>query len=304
MNTKRTVLIGAVESSRVALETILDQGFRVDLVCALDESVASDVSGYVPLHKIAKQRNVDFSTFTKANSPEIVQRIQAINPNFIFVIGLSQIISKDLLDCALDYAIGFHPTPLPQFRGRAAVPWLILLEEHELAISLFKIDEGMDSGDIICQHPYTLAETDYAEDAHKKILQALAEGLKSVLPSIYSGTVEFKKQNSQDATYLLIRRPEDGKIDWTCQAKEIQKLVRAASRPYPGAFSFIKGNKITVWRAEVLENRKYIGISGQIALIDEDRSLHVVVKDQILHIQEYDLEDKGQVLRVGYKLES
>jgi methionyl-tRNA formyltransferase len=303
MNNKKTVFIGSVDSSRIALQVMIEQGIKIDLVCSLDESISENVSGYFPLHEIAEQFGIDYIKFKKINTPDIIERIRKIVPNFIFVIGLSQIITKELLNCASDYCIGFHPTPLPKFRGRAAIPWLILLGERHLKISLFKIDDEMDSGDLIYQYPYELTEKDYAIDAVEKILQALQEGLKQSLSQIYNDSVQFIKQKSDEATYLLIRRPEDGKINWNLSAEKIHTLIRAVSRPYPGAFSYIKGEKITIWRADMYDNLQYFGISGQIAIIDSDKSFHLVVGNKMLHITDYDLENKNQILRVGYKLE-
>jgi methionyl-tRNA formyltransferase len=303
MNNKKTVFIGSVGSSRIALQTMIEQGIKIDLVCSLDGSVSENVSGYFPLHEIAEQNDIDFIKFKKINDPNIIERIKKIVPNFIFVIGLSQIITNDLLNCATDYCIGFHPTPLPKFRGRAAVPWLILLGEKDLKISLFRMDDGMDSGDLICQYPYKLTDEDYATNAVEKILQAMREGLKQSLPQIYHDSVQFIKQKNEEATYLLIRRPEDGKINWNLPAEKIHTLIRAVSHPYPGAFSYIKGEKITIWRAELYDNLQYIGIPGQIAIIDSDQSLHLVIGNKMLHVTDYDLENKKQILRVGYKLE-
>jgi methionyl-tRNA formyltransferase len=303
MNNKRTVFIGSVDSSRIALQTMIEQGIKIDLVCSLDEYVSENVSGYFPLHEIAEQNDIDFIKFQKINDYNIIERIRKIVPNFIFVIGLSQIITKDLLNCATDYCIGFHPTPLPKFRGRAAVPWLILLGEKDLKISLFRMDDGMDSGDLICQYPYELTNNDYAIDVVEKILLAMREGLKQSLHQIYHDSVQFIKQKNEEATYLLIRRPEDGKINWNLPAEKIHTLIRAVSRPYPGAFSYIKGEKITIWHAELYDNLQYIGISGQIAIIDSDQSLHLVAGNKMLHVTDYDLENKKQILRVGYKLE-
>lgn len=298
---KRTVFIGSVLSSKLALETMIQQGISIDLVCSLDETASANVSDYYPLHEIAEQHNMPYLKFKKINSEEVISKIKDINPNFIFVIGLSQIISSAVLDLATDYAIGFHPTPLPRYRGRAALPWLILLGERELKISLFKLDKGMDSGDIICQYSYTIEETDYVTDVYKKVCQAMQNGLKVCLPQIYNDTVVFRPQDEEKATYLLIRRPEDGLIDWKQPAREIAKLVRAASHPYPGAFTSYNGNKLVVWKARVLENNSYIGLPGQIAWIDENGEIGVITAEGILAITDYEYE--GSKLIVGHKFQ-
>lgn len=295
---KNTVFIGSVISSRIALETLIECGVKIDLVCSLDEEAAVNVSDYYPLHKIAEKFRLSCMKFKKINSEDVIQRIRAAKPDFIFVIGLSQIISSDILKTAREYAIGFHPTPLPKFRGRAALPWMILLRERKLKVTILKLDEGMDSGDIICQYPYEIEDSDYAADVYDKVCQALRQGLKQCLPDIYNGSVNFVPQDEEEATYLLIRRPEDGRIEWKQTAAEIARLVRAASRPYPGAFTTYQDEKFVIWKAHAIENQKYIGLPGQVAWIDNGE-IGVIAREGILVITEYEYE--GKRLLAGHK---
>lgn len=296
---KNTVFIGSVISSRVALETLIEQGVKIDLVCSLEEEAAANVSDYYPLHRVAEKFQLPYIKFKKINSEDVMQRIRAVQPDFIFVIGLSQIIASDILNMAKEYAIGFHPTPLPKYRGRAALPWMILLGERKLKVTLLKLDEGMDSGDIICQYPYEIEDSDYAADVYDKVCQAMRQGLIQCLPAIYNDSVMFLPQKEEEATYLLIRRPEDGRIEWKRTAAEIARLVRAASRPYPGAFTTYYDEKLVIWKAYALENQRYIGLPGQIAWIRDSGEIGVVTEDGILVITEY--EHEGKRLTTGHK---
>ncbi|MTI80469.1 MAG: methionyl-tRNA formyltransferase [Firmicutes bacterium] len=297
----KTVFIGSVLSSKIALETIIETGVQIDLVCSLDESSSKNVSDYYPIHDIAKQNDIPYLKFKKINNEEVLSKIKEIEPDFIFVIGLSQIISKEILDMAKKYSIGFHPTPLPTFRGRAALPWMILLGVRDSKVSLFKLDQGMDSGDIICQYPYQIEETDYAMDLYNKVCIAMSLALKQCIPSIYNDSVEFIKQNHDEATYLLIRRPEDGKIDWNLTGKEIKTLIRAANKPYPGAFAYYKEIKVIFWKADLEENEKYIGLPGQIAWVSDNGELGILTKDSMLVVKEYSVEGEPFAFYPGHK---
>lgn len=296
---RKTVFIGSVISSRIALETMIEQGVKIDLVCSLDEDAAVNVSDYYPVHVIAERFRIPCIKFKKINSDDVRKRIREAEPDFIFVIGLSQMIAADILNLAGEYAIGFHPTPLPRYRGRAALPWMILLGEKELKVTFMKLDQGMDSGDIICQYPYEIGEHDYVADVYDKACRAMRLGLIQCLPDIYGGSADFLPQDEGEATYLLIRRPEDGRIEWKQSAADIARLVRAASRPYPGAFTSYHGEKLILWRARAIENRKHIGLPGQIAWIRDDGEVGVVTMEGILLIEEY--EHTGKQLIVGHK---
>lgn len=122
-------------------------------------------------------------------------------------------IGKEILNIAPRGCVGYHPTPLPKFRGRAAMVWQVLLGVHETKCSMFLIDEGMDSGDILGQEEYVIEDTDYAKDVEIKSCEAIRRLSACVLSQILDGFISPIKQNEDEATYFLIRRSEDGLID-------------------------------------------------------------------------------------------
>ena len=297
----KNVVIGSVASSRVLLEEMIKIEFPVDMVFSLDEKYSKNVSGYEPIHLLAEKYDIPYKKFHKISDQENIEIIRKINPDYIFVVGLSQLIPREIIDLAQKGVVGFHPTPLPKYRGRAALVWQILLGVRKTKCTLFFIDEGVDSGDILGQEEYVIEENDYAIDVRKKLLIAISKLSNRVLNQIMSGTLKPQSQNSEEATYLLMRRPEDGKIDWSKSCKDIHTLIRAVSHPYPGAFGMYDGrNQIIIWRAEILENKKYIGIPGQIAEMG-DSFFDIVGVDGLIRVTEYENVD-DITLRVGHKL--
>lgn len=296
----KTILIGSVGSSRLILEEMLESNFPIEMVFSLDEKYSNNVSGYYPIHEIAEKHEVSFRKFRKINDPEHISTIKEINPDYIFVIGLSQLVSKNIIEAAKKGVIGYHPTPLPKFRGRAAMAWQILLGVRETKCSLFFIDEGMDSGDIIGQEEYIIQDTDYIADVGVKSKKALKNLTKRVLPQLLDGSIKPIKQNEEEATYLLKRTPEDGLIDWNESVERIQRLIRAVSKPYPGAYSRYDGEqKVIFWKADFIENKKYIGTPGQIAAKTSEY-IDIVCNDGLLRVYEY--ESKADVKLVsGHK---
>jgi methionyl-tRNA formyltransferase len=299
---KKTVFIGSVISSKIALETLIKNNVNIGLVCSLDEDYSTQVSDYFPIHQIAEQNGIPYIKFGKINTTRVKEKIKSLNPDFIFVIGLSQMIPQEILHMASNYTVGFHPTALPKYRGRAAIPWQIILGVKASKVSLFKLDSGMDSGDIISQFPYQIESSDYALDVYKKICEAMVNALNESLPKMYNETLELKSQNHDDASYLMVRRPEDGMINWNKPVKYIETLIRATSKPYPGAFSNYKGVKVIIWKARILENYKYIGFPGQIVMINKNE-IGVLTNKDILIIEEYELECDDIVFAIGHKFE-
>ena len=297
----KNIVVGSVGSSRVLLEEMVKIGFPVDMVFSLDEKYSKNVSGYDPIHEVAEANGIPYTKFKKISDPENIEIIKKIEPDYIFVVGLSQLVPQEMINLARKGVVGFHPTPLPKFRGRAALVCQILLGVRNTKCTLFMIDEGMDSGDILGQEDYIIEDTDYAIDVREKLLVAISKLSNKVLRQIMDGSINPVKQNEEEAIYLLMRRPEDGKIDWNKPIKDVHSLIRAVSHPYPGAFGMYDGeHQIIIWRADILDNKKYIGIPGQIAEIQSDCIL-VVCTDGLLKITDFENID-GVTLRVGHKL--
>lgn len=297
----KSVLIGSVGSSREMLEAMIDVEFPISHVFSVDEEFSENISGYQPIHLIAEKNGIPFTRIHKINDSTNVEIIKNIEPDYIFVIGFSQLVKREIIDAAKVGVVGFHPTPLPKMRGRAANVWQVLLGVHETKCSTFFIDEGIDSGDILGQQEYVIEDTDYAADVERKINEASGKLFRRVLREIMDGTIKPQKQDESEATYLLKRSPEDGLIDWNNSIVDIQRLIRAVSKPYPGAFGLYDGkHQFIIWRADILENKKYVGINGQIAEITENY-IDVVCKDGLLRVTDYENVDKVKLF-VGHKL--
>ena len=283
----KTILIGAVTTTRRVLETMVEVNFPISYVFSLDDAVSENVSDYDPVFKTAEKFNVPYKKFKKINDEENVKIIKEIEPDYIFVIGLSQLVKDEIINAAKKGVVGFHPAPLPKYRGRATNVWQQLLGVKESAVSVFFIDDGIDSGDILAQEPYYIGENDYCQDVLDKIDEAAIIAMRKVLIGLRDNTLVPVKQNDEEATYTLKRSPEDGLIDWNQSIRDIHLLIRAISRPYPGAFSMYDGkSKIVIYKAEVLENKKYIGFNGQIAELRKD-GFDVVCKDGLLRVTDY-----------------
>ena len=297
----KNILIGSVRSSETVLNEMIKIGFPINMVFSLDEDASKDVSGYRPIHELAEANGIPYQKFRKISDEENIETIKNIAPDYIFVIGISQLIPKSIIDLAKNGCIGFHPTPLPKFRGRAAVVWQILLGIQKTKCSMFFIDEKVDSGDILGQEEYEICENDYFMDVSNKINASIATLSNRIFHQILSGTLKPQKQDDDEATYLLVRRPEDGWIDWKEPVDKIHRLIRAISKPYPGAFGMYDGcHRIIIWKADYFENKKYIGIPGQICELNKEY-FDVLGSDGIIRVLEFENVDNVKMF-VGHKL--
>ena len=301
----RIVLAGSVGSSRLTLQALLRHRANVIGVLELQPDVPSAISGFARLNDIAAEANVPCVGFQKLNEPEIVSQVREWQPDLLFVVGLSQLVKAELLSVPKLACVGFHPTLLPRGRGRAPVAWLVL-DATPGAANFFVMDDGADSGPILVQEPFNVSPTDDAGSVTASVEQAIVRALDRWLPKLLAGEWNPQPQDEATATYHGKRAPEDGWIDWSKSAREIDALVRAAGRPHPGAFTFLKDRKLLVWRAELDTTTPFRGVIGRVLLTDPQRGALVQTGDGLLWLSDVAWNDgdasKPPKLAVGQRL--
>lgn len=265
----QSVLVGAVESTAAALDTLIELGHPPSLVVTLPAEKSGRHSDYVDLGPRCATAAVPILRVAKSDTPDVRTRISNLQPDIVFVIGWSELLGTDFLRLGSLGCIGFHPSKLPEMRGRAVIPWTILAGVEETGSSLFWIDEGMDTGDLAAQVTISVASDETARTLYDKHVDALRGMLDRLVPKLVRGESPRTKQPQTAASYCAQRLPEDGRIDWTNSADDITRLVRASTRPYPGAFSHAKERTVIVWDAHPTQ-LAYLGIPGQVVEVLED----------------------------------
>jgi methionyl-tRNA formyltransferase/LmbE family N-acetylglucosaminyl deacetylase len=232
---RRVVFIGGLDDGRRTVEVLRDHP-RLDLVgvFVLDEHGAGSVSG--------------FRTFDDLVAPPVLHKIdkvghhtesiRALRPDLVVVVGFSQIIPRSVLDIPPMGVIGFHTAVLPGRRGSSPVIWAILDGLEESGVTMFYLDEGIDTGDVIGTERFPIEADDDAADVLRKADDATLRLLNTYVDPILDGTAPRVPQDDAQSTYTRRRTPADGEIDWSRPAHEIVRLVRALAPPYPLAHTF------------------------------------------------------------------
>ena len=294
-------LIGSVSSSAAALRGMLRGGLKVTGVLGLHERHAERVSDYCALRPLAEEAGVPFLAFDKVTEPAVSAFLAEHRPDWLFVIGLSQLVPAELCDQARAGAIGFHPTPLPEGRGRAPVAWTVLLQ-RPAAVNLFFLTDEPDAGDIIEQRPVEVRPDDYAADLIARINVVLEQMAADLSPALASGNVPRTPQDHSQATRYARRRPEDGIIDWHQSADAVYRLVRAVSHPYPGAFTFTGAKKVIIWRARPVAGADTGSAPGTVVGLGDDNPI-VQTGTGLLALTDVEIIDASiTTLAVGRKL--
>lgn len=205
------------------------------------------------VRELARDNGLPVFTPDGVKTPETLDRIRNLQPELIFSFYYRDIIPEEILEMPRLGAFNMHGSLLPKYRGRACVNWAIIHGETETGPTLHWMTKHPDEGDIVDQEKVPIGECDTAMDVMLKIADAAEMLLARNLPLLESGKAPRREQDHSQATYFGGRRPEDGWIDWNTQARDICNLVRAVTRPYPGAFAMLDGEKVFIWKATPLD---------------------------------------------------
>jgi methionyl-tRNA formyltransferase len=203
---------------------------------------------------------------------ELERIIDEILPDLCIVVGWYWIIKSNILEKVQQGVVGIHGSLLPKYRGFAPFVWQIINGESKSGISLFYIDKGMDTGDIIGQKDFEIQNNDTINTVLNKAESASVNLLEQYLPLLIENNAPRIKQKHSDATYCSKRIPEDGLINWSLSNIEINNFIRAQAPPYPCAFCFYKGMKLNILKSTIF-NSQYYGIPGLVAQLHPEGAI-------------------------------
>ncbi len=255
--------VTCVQLGLSCMEEIYEMGGQLDLVITLNDDQAISKSGRVYLDDFCNEREVSLLKSTHINNEECKAAIKRQEIDWLFIIGWSQIASPELLSAPSKGVLGIHPTLLPQGRGRASIPWAILKNLEKTGVTLFKLDDGVDTGEIVAQETIPLTKESNATSLYDAVNMAHMTLIRKTFGGLDCDDIRLSTQDESLASTWPGRQPSDGEINLNGSVVDAERLVRAVTKPYPGAY-IIKGNfKFIVWSAEILEKDQSSSGTGQ-----------------------------------------
>lgn len=250
----RTVWVSFDTMGRDCLDAAADAGAEVVGVVTLPGPIDPNRSGQCSFDEIAARHGAQLVDTTDVNSEATVEAVRTLDPELIFVVGWSQLVREPFLALAREGVFGMHPTLLPRHRGRASIPWAILSGLAHTGVTLFEIvDTTADSGAIVGQVVVDIGPDETAATLFERISDAHVELVRELVPQLVARTAPRLPQDPARGSWWPKRTPADGIIDWETRAQYLYDWVRAQTRPYPGAFTFLGAEKVVVWRARPVE---------------------------------------------------
>lgn len=237
------------------IRKIYSMGGELDILITLKDERAAEKSGRIYLDEFAQNHNIPLLKIDNINEDRVEKAIKEKQLDWLFIIGWSQLAKANILNAPKRGCIGMHPTLLPEGRGRASIPWAILKRLDRTGVTLFRLDEGTDTGDIIGQKEIPLTDVITATELYAKAKEAHIELIEQFWNEIVENRVVLKKQDESEATYWEGRSPEDGRISEAMTVGDALTLIRAVTRPYPGAFCEAGDEKYIIWSAREGEDK-------------------------------------------------
>jgi methionyl-tRNA formyltransferase len=244
----RAVVFAYHEIGYVCLEEVLASGMEVCCLFTHKDDPEEEIWFRRPVELALKQAIPVYDP-ERLRDNKWTELLKTLSPDFIFSFYYRYMIPQEMLDSARIAALNLHGSLLPKFRGRCPVNWVLIKGETRSGVTLHVMEARPDAGDIVAQREVEITFDDTAHSLFLKLASAARLLMRGVLPELLSGTFPRVPQTG-DSSYYGGRRPEDGLIDWGTDANTIYNLIRAVTHPYPGAFTFVDGKKLFIWRAE------------------------------------------------------
>ncbi len=254
-----------------------------------------------PVKSKAQELNIPLFFIDDISEDYAAKELSRYKADLFVVVAYGTILSSNILSIPKFYTIGLHASLLPKYRGAAPINLAILNGDAESGVTTFRLNEKMDTGDIILQRAIAVLDSDNAEVLSLKLSLTGADLLLETTGLVERREEQFIKQREDEATYAPKLKKEDGIIDWTKSAIQIHNQVRAVYN-WPGAFSNLGGHTIKIWQSNVVDSKaKGIDKPGAVIKV-EPNGIFVACGEGILCVKELQAEGGRRMPVADYLL--
>ncbi len=249
----KIVFMGTPEPAAAVLKEIISTKHQI--LCVVTQPDRPKGRGqkisFSPVKEAALKHGLPIEQPEKIKNNKIfISYLKSLNPDIIAVVAYGKLLPKEILEIPKHGCLNIHASLLPKYRGAATIQWALLNGEEETGITIMKIDELLDTGDIILQEKIKIEENDNAMVLFKKLFSLGGGLLLKALEQIEQGKAKYTPQNNAEATNAPAIAKESGEIDWRKSAIEIHNRIRAMI-PWPVAHTFYKEKLLKIWKSDV-----------------------------------------------------
>ncbi|MGA8288526.1 MAG: methionyl-tRNA formyltransferase [Acidobacteriaceae bacterium] len=293
----RLVFCGTPQFAVPTLKALLQAGHRVELVLSQpDRASGRGMEVQIsPLKRYAEQHGLELTQPEKIrNNTELQERLRALSPDAIIIVAYGRLIPPWILALPKYGNLNVHASLLPKYRGAAPIQWAVANGETETGVTTMRIDEGLDTGDVLLQERVPISPRQTSVELSPVLAEVGAELMVRTLAGLEQGTLQAAKQDSTKATLAPILQREDGRVDWSRTAQQIFDRWRGF-QPWPGAFTSFRGKKLLLHTMQVVSDAPESGAAPGTLVRQANRLLTACGEGSWLELLELQAEGKRRM---------
>lgn len=266
------VFMGTPDFASTALAGLIESGEDILLAVTQPDRQkgrGKDVS-MPAVKETALKYGVEVFQPEKVREASAIEKIREKAPDLIVVAAFGQILPKEILDIPRYGCINIHASLLPEYRGAAPIQQCIVDGKKETGVTIMQMDEGLDTGDILIQRSIPIADDETGGSLFDKLAALGASLAKEAVSLLKEGKLESVPQDDSKSSYAGLLKKDSGRLDFSGDAVEIERIVRAMN-PWPSAYTKFRGKGLKIWKAHVTDNNVTVDIekTGKIISVTE-----------------------------------
>lgn len=289
------IFMGTPDFAVPILQTLIDSREHTVTAVVTQPDKARGRSGkpvFTPVKEVAVAHDIPVYTPVKVKDSEFVEVLRGIRCDVIVVVAFGQLLSKEILEMPEYGCINVHASLLPRWRGAAPIQWAILEGDQKTGVTTMQMDEGLDTGDMLLKKEMVIGAEETGESLFDRLSELGGPLLLETLSRAEKGILQPVPQKEEESTYAKMLTKELGKLDFSWEAKKLERYVRGLNS-WPSAYTQFRGKMLKIWKAEVVE-RNSIYPAGSVAEVEKD-SFSVQTGDGLLRLLEVQLEGKKRM---------
>lgn len=290
----KIVFMGTPDFAAGILEDIIKAGHEIALVVTKEDKPrgrGKEVT-FTPVKEVALKHNLPVFQPHRIKDAEAIETLKKYEADVFVVVAYGQILSREILDMPKKICVNIHASLLPKYRGAAPIQWAVIDGEQYTGVTTMRMEDGIDTGDIIETITYELKSDETGGSLFDKLMELGGKLIVSTLEKIENGTATFTKQDDSKSTYAKMLNKKLGDIDFSMDAVSIERLIRGLN-PWPSAYTSLNGKNLKIWKAVTKED-EYEGQPGEIVYVSEDE-MYIKTGKGVLSIVELQLEGKKRM---------
>lgn len=248
------VFFGSGRFAIKSLEAVVESGHKVSLVVTQPDKPKGRhlALSATEVKKKAEELGLKIIQPQNPDSLETINALRQIPADLYIVISYGHFLKEPLLQLPKLYPLNVHASLLPKYRGAAPINWAITNGEQETGVSIIRMTEAMDAGDILLEKKIPIEDEDTAITSEEKLGILAADALIEAIKLIENGSAKFRKQEASAVSFAPKLEKRHGEINWNKSALEIACQIRGLI-PWPGAYTYYKGKLLKLWSAQTRE---------------------------------------------------